>query len=124
MQLGKVKNRLTTAWTRLVVADRYLLENNVGERCIAARVALQPLFSKHAVDVEYNRLALDPKRLLGLPPECAKYRNEFDQSLAVPDLIVHCRGRRGPHLLSQPIEGAGLKGTLATWRSKILMTIN
>lgn len=101
MRIDEVKNRLSSALSRLVRADLYLLERDLGERCIAARVALhlQPLFKTHAVDVEYNRLGLDPKRLLGLPFECARYRNEFDESLAVPDLIVHRRGRPGPHLL-------------------------
>ena len=90
-----------SALSQLTEADVYLLKHNLGERCIAARVALhlQPLFRNHTVDVEYNRLGLDPKRLLGLPVECARYRNESDESLAVPDMIVHRRGPHGPHLL-------------------------
>jgi hypothetical protein len=39
-----------------------------------------------------------PKRL-NLPPECGGYRNENDQSLAVPDVIVHRREPEGPNLL-------------------------
>lgn len=101
MRFEEVQHRLRLALSKLVQADVYVLRHDLGERCIAARAALhlQPLFKTYAVDVEYNRLGLDPKRLLGLPVECAKYRNESDESLAIPDLIVHRRGRSGPHLL-------------------------
>jgi hypothetical protein len=34
-----------------------------------------------------------------LPVECVCNRNDDDQSLAVPDLIVNRRGRAGPNLL-------------------------
>jgi hypothetical protein len=39
-----------------------------------------------------------PKRL-GLPKECANYRDEHDESLVVPDVIVHRPGPDGPNVL-------------------------
>jgi hypothetical protein len=36
---------------------------------------------------------------LGLPAECANYRNANGESLAVPDVIVHRRGHDGPNVL-------------------------
>ena len=97
----EIKKRLDKALQEVDLTDHYLLENNVGERAIAARLAihLQEHFPKHAVDAEYNRDGERPKRLSGLPEECAHYRNEDGESLAVPDVIVHGRGTRGPNLL-------------------------
>jgi hypothetical protein len=80
--------------------DRHLFENNLGERCIASRLAmhLQNAFPEHSVDAEYNRAGDIPKKL-GLPPECANSQDDDGQSLAVPDVIVHRRGPEGPNLL-------------------------
>ena len=52
--------------------DQYLLENDLGERCIASRLAmyLQQEFPEYSVDVEYNRDGVVPKRLQ-LPEDCA-----------------------------------------------------
>jgi hypothetical protein len=76
------------------------LRGDVGERSIAARLAmyLQNGFPKYKVDADYNRAGDVPKRL-NLLVECAGYRNEDNQSLAVPDAIVHRRGSLGPNLL-------------------------
>lgn len=95
-----VRNRLNDAILEVVKSDRYLFETDVGERTIAARLAmyLQPAFPEYKVDTDYNRAGEMPKRLK-LPPECANYRNENEESLAVPDVIVHGRGTPGPNLL-------------------------
>ena len=76
MEREEVVNALESALRQLKDRDSHLLENDLSERCIAARLAmyLQTLFPEHAVDVEYNRQGDIPKRL-GLPDECANYRN-------------------------------------------------
>jgi hypothetical protein len=102
VDLDEVKQRILAALAAFTAADRYLLEHDLSERCIAARFAmhLQPLFPDHCVDVEYNRKGRSVK-YLALPAECANtdYLNEEGESLVVPDLIVHCRGSNGPNLL-------------------------
>jgi hypothetical protein len=57
MERDDVRRRLDAAVTRLVHDDGYLFANNLGERCIASRLAmyLQHEFPEHAVDAEYNR---------------------------------------------------------------------
>lgn len=57
MERQDVESRLNRALAALAGRDGYLLENNLSERCIAARLAmhLQEQFSDHKVDVEYNR---------------------------------------------------------------------
>jgi len=100
MNAVEVRRRLEMAVHHLGESDRHLLETNVSERAIAARLAmhLQREFPEYKVDAEYNRQGENPKRLM-LPEECAGYRNENDESLAVPDVIVHTRGPEGPNLL-------------------------
>ncbi len=100
MNANDVRQRLDAAVARLVHDDGYLLANNLGERCIAARLAIyvQHEFPEHSVDAEYNRDADTPKRLY-LPEDCANYRNEYGESLVVPDVIVHRRGPEGPNIL-------------------------
>lgn len=105
MERDDVRRRLDAAVARLIQNDAYLFANNLGERCIAARLAmyLQGEFPEHAVDAEYNRDADTPKRL-ELPRECANYRErgnygEGGESLVVPDVIVHRRGPEGPNIL-------------------------
>jgi len=100
MNADEVRAKLDIALAKLVADDRYLLETNLGERCIAARLAmyLQEQFPEHHVDCEYNRAGAAPKRL-DLPPEWANYRDENGEALVVPDLIVHRRGCEGPNVL-------------------------
>jgi hypothetical protein len=104
MDENEVRRILEEALRRLEADDRHLLENDLSERCIAARLAMymQPAFQPAgwAVDVEYNRKGNTPK-VLRLPEECVK-RKDFvdgDDALVVPDVIVHRRGAQGPNLL-------------------------
>lgn len=85
--------------------DRHLLEHDLSERCIAARVALhlQHLFPEYCVDVEYNRAGETPKRL-NLPDHCANYFDDQGRALVVPDVIVHRRGATGPNLLALEVK--------------------
>ena len=100
MECEEIKLRLNVALAQAASMDYYLLENDLSERCIASRVAmyLQDLFQDYSVDVEYNRDAVSPKRL-ELPPECANYTDKNNESLVVPDVIIHQRGPQGPNLL-------------------------
>lgn len=100
MDTDEVRNRLNNALGELVENDRHLFATDGGERSIAARLAmyLQNRFPGYKVDADYNRAGKVPKRLR-VPAECAGYRNENDESLAVPDVIVHRRGPEGPNLL-------------------------
>jgi hypothetical protein len=58
---------LERALRRLLEDDRHLLENDLSERCIAARLAmyLHEGFPEHDVDVEYNRVGDIAKRFAG-----------------------------------------------------------
>jgi hypothetical protein len=100
MKAEEVRERVEVAIAALMKPDRYLLENNLGERCIAGRLAiyLQQTFSDLSVDVEYNRDGIAPKTL-DLPENCADYKNESGEALVVPDVIVHRRGPGGPNIL-------------------------
>jgi hypothetical protein len=100
MDQEEVTRRLNNALQQLMEHDRYLLEFDLSERCIASRLALylQNEFPEYSVDVEYNRQGDRPKRL-GLPEECANFRNAQGEALAVPDVIVHRRGPDGPNIL-------------------------
>lgn len=100
MEAGEVKERLDQALAMVIKHDRYLLENNLAERCIAGRLAmyLQQAFPELNVDVEYNRHGITPK-MLELPENCADYRNEDGEAFVVPDVIVHRRGPGGPNIL-------------------------
>jgi hypothetical protein len=105
MDEAEVLRILEEALRRLEANDRHLLENDLSERCIAARLAvyMQPAFDGWSVDVEYNRKGDTPKRL-GLPRECLKKKDLEDEenngdALVVPDVIVHRRGPEGPNLL-------------------------
>ncbi len=103
MEEVDVKDGLEQARSRLLAEDWYLLENDLSERCIAARLAMYLCehFIGYHVDVEYNRQADDlPKTLRLLPEECRRRRNRQNEaSIAVPDVIVHVRGCSSQNLL-------------------------
>jgi len=100
MERDVVRARLDAALQRLVQQDAYLFANNLGERCIAARLAmyLQHEFPEHHVDAEYNRDGATAKRL-GVPEECGNDVDENGEVLVAPDVIVHRRGSEGPNIL-------------------------
>jgi hypothetical protein len=82
---------------RLLFAnDAFLLENDVQERAIAAKLAcyLTPHFPHHSVDIEYNRHGLEPKRV-NLPADC----RGGGEKLILPDVVVHQRGHDRENLL-------------------------
>lgn len=100
MEYPEAEQRVRDALTEFEATDRYLLENNLSERCIAARLAfhLQRMFPEYHVDVEYNRAGDTPKRLK-VPEECANALDDEGRALVVPDVIVHRRGPDGPNLI-------------------------
>ena len=84
MERDDVQRRLDAALGRLVREDKYLFENNLGERCIAARLAmyLQAEFPEHNVDAEYNRDgAVHCPRLFPAMPSSRVSRSVLSRSL-------------------------------------------
>ncbi len=108
MEYREVERRVEESIQSFQQEDRYLLEHNLSERCIAARLAihLQRFFPEYSVDVEYNRAGYIPKRL-DLPEECANSVDDEGRALVVPDVIVHHRGLDGPNLLGIELKKAG-----------------
>jgi hypothetical protein len=109
MDRDEIAAHLEVALERFRAEDRYLLEHNLSERCIAARIGmyLQERLRPHGlhVDVEYNRAGMEPKRL-GVPEHCAKDIDEDGRALVVPDIIVHRRGA-GPNVLVVEVKKLG-----------------
>lgn len=102
MEAEEVRRKLDWALEAFLDEDRHLLENDLGERSIAARLAyhLQVEFEDDdlRVDVEYNREGNEIKRL-ALPEDCRRRNNRPQDPAVVPDIIVHKRGRDGPNVL-------------------------
>jgi hypothetical protein len=97
MEVNEVKRRLECALRKVNDDDRILLEYDVHETCIAARLAmyLQAEFSPYAVDVEYGRNGGVPPKRLSLPVQCGRKK----RGVVRPDIIIHHRGPDGPNLL-------------------------
>jgi hypothetical protein len=107
MDRAEVERRVEEALVSFRAADRYLLEHDLSERCIAARLALhlQRIFEEYTVDVEYNR-AGDLAKRLNVPEECGNSFDEHGRALVVPDIIVHRRGPEGPNILGLELKKA------------------
>ena len=99
MRADEARNYLDRATARVVAEDRHLLEVNVSEWCIAARLAmyLREYFWDFDVDVEYNRDGDEVKRLHDVVRDCPRDRD--DGHPVLPDVIVHRRGLRDSNLL-------------------------
>lgn len=102
MEEDDVRQRLDWALEAFEDHDLYLLEKDLSERCIAARLAfhLQVEFEDDdlVVDVEYNRDGNEIKRM-ALPDDCQTRKNRKNDPAVVPDIIVHKRGHNGPNVL-------------------------
>lgn len=96
MDLSQIQARVATAVEALFVNDSILLDYDVGERTIVAKLAayLKGVFPSHDVDVEYNRHGLDPKTV-ELSSECY---GGGDHRI-FPDVIVHRRSEDRQNLL-------------------------
>jgi hypothetical protein len=89
MDASTIMERFRVATEALQLNDALLLEYDVGERTIAAKLQqyLVGVFPSHDVDFEYNRRGLDPKRVTW-----TGVCSESDEALVLPDLVVHRRG--------------------------------
>jgi hypothetical protein len=107
MESYDARRRLEEALNAFLKRDRYLLEQDLREESISARLAyhLQALFEEYDVDVEYNRSGRIPKRLRTIN-ECVKKRDRNGTVLVLPDIVVHRRGPAGPNLLVIEIKKA------------------
>jgi hypothetical protein len=105
------------ALKNLFARDNELLERNVAERAIAAKLAgyLAQRFRRHDVDVEYNRHGIDPKDV-DLPRSCRDRKN----ALIVPDIIVHRRGTDTENLLVIEIKKGTNRESRDCDRAKII----
>jgi hypothetical protein len=92
--------RLDAAIEALFLNDKLLLEYDVSERTIAAKLAhyLTGLFPGSHVDVEYNRHGVEPKTLAAL--------SECDRATALvsPDIVIHQRGTDNCNVLAIEIK--------------------
>ncbi len=102
---AEIDVRIDAAFKKLQARDAFLLENRVGERCVAARFAfyLVPLFRGFDVDVEYNRQGINPNHAKGVDAgdlkDCRSalraFRDGKPTVRVFPDIIVHHRGKKG-----------------------------
>jgi len=104
-----LESRIDAALRALISQDRYLLENSLGERCIAHRFAfhLAKEFTGWDVDCEYNRNGHRFKELT-LSDECRELLRTSCR--VVPDIVVHKRGENGPNPLAIEIKRKGQPG--------------
>ena len=104
-----IESKIEDALSRMTSDDKYLLEHNLGERCLAHRFAvhLAAVFSDWDVDCEYNRNG-DRFKEIPLSDECRELLRRTDR--VVPDIIVHKRGPQGPNLLAVEIKREGQPG--------------
>ena len=109
--INEIKSRIDYALNQLTSHhnDKYLLEHNLGERCIAHRFAvhLAAQFPDWDVDCEYNRNG-DQLKKMPLSDECRELLRKTDR--VVPDIIVHKRGAEGPNLLAIEVKREGQPG--------------
>lgn len=89
--------------------DKYLIEHNLGERCIAHRFAihLAEQFPGWDIDCEYNRNG-DELKEMPLSEECKALLRKTGR--VFPDIIVHKRGGEGPNLLAVELKIEGRPG--------------
>ena len=104
-----IESKIEDALNEMTSNDKYLLEHNLGERCLAHRFAvhLAAVFSGWDVDCEYNRKG-DRLKEIPLSYECKELLRRTNR--VVPDIIVHKRGDQGPNLLAVEIKREGQPG--------------
>ncbi len=94
MDLLALQKKITSAISKLLILDSFLLENNLNERTISCRLAKYigdcfPNFSNWDVDCEYNRDHDNPKRL-NFKVENVK-TDDTEAKTVYPDIIIHER---------------------------------
>jgi hypothetical protein len=95
----EIKARIICSLKQLCERDCYLLKNDLNECSINHKLAsyIQDHFPGWDVDCEYNKNAVDPKKLY-LPSDKVDW-NDTEAKSVFPDIIVHRRGGDGPNLL-------------------------
>lgn len=111
IEIEEIEHRIDNALSQLTspLNDKYLLEHNLGERCIAHRFAihLAEQFPDWDIDCEYNRNG-DQLKEMPLSEECKTLLRKTGR--VFPDIIVHKRGREGPNLLAVELKIKGRPG--------------
>lgn len=118
MTREQVESAVQAALRDLREHDSHLLEFDVAERSITARLAhyMIPLFEDYAVDVEYNRHGIDPKKMAEhVATTCQQCRDR----LVVPDIIVHRRGDNERNLLVVELKKSTNSKTRTLDRNKL-----
>ncbi|WP_379134383.1 hypothetical protein [Paenibacillus sp. sgz500958] len=99
----QIRNKIENVLLFLYEYDSYLIENNLHERAITHRIGsyLIKEFPQWDVDVEYNRVGNDPKKIHEI--ESLIYEEIYKKGLqdhfnnnmnVLPDIIVHKRGTK------------------------------
>lgn len=111
MNLEETLKNFDRALQEFIKEEKYILENNLSERCLTRKFAkcLEELFLGFDVDCEYNRkynlvdMANDIKRIIiseAEMMEIAKDRiNKNDTYSVYPDIIIHKRESDNNHLI-------------------------
>lgn len=96
MQEAEIEGILRAALEALYQEEIAILQRDVAERTICARLAaiLQRSFEHHAVHAEYNRHGVDPKAI-----EVPDADGVLTRSRVSPDIIVHQPGHDDENLL-------------------------
>ncbi|MBW7475675.1 hypothetical protein K0T92_13055 [Paenibacillus oenotherae] len=101
-----VQRRIKSAVDRLFYFDRDLFIYNSSERSITHRFALYLgyMFYQWDIDVEYNRVGNDPKKIDRINQSLKEDVNNTDDIFSgrmtiYPDIIVHKRGKPKNHLV-------------------------
>ncbi len=111
MNLEETLKNFDEALQEFIKEEKYILENNLSERCITHKLGnyLEEKFLGFDIDCEYNRkynlvkMANDIKRIIISEEEMieiAKDRiNENDTYSVYPDIIIHKRKSDNNHLI-------------------------
>lgn len=112
MEQTEVRNKIETAYKKLLKKDLHLLEKDVNERSITHKLAeyLQLEFPKYHVDCEYNRNLSGQKLLVSWEKQISELEQEMEKAVTsekrksfiarvlnngltvYPDIIIHRRG--------------------------------
>lgn len=99
----QIQRNIEKALHNLYEKDIYLIENNVNERTITNKLSLYLIneFQDWDVDIEYNRVGDDPKKIHEIERIIMEeifqkgLQDHFNEKMNVlPDIIVHKRGTR------------------------------
>jgi hypothetical protein len=95
--LAEIEKVLIDCVREVMKRDAYLLQNNVGERAIAGKLAcyMASRLPNMDVDIEYNRFAVEtPEKVENIVKRLHWNRNNSgeEEHSVFPDIIIHKRG--------------------------------